>query len=105
MAGWDQLLELATAELGAAAAGRWDALDALGADRAALAASLGEPTPADRPLLERVMAVNEQLVATILRGRSATLDELAHLRRGCGAVAGYAAATAGPRHGWVDHSG
>jgi hypothetical protein len=44
-------------------------------------------------------------VVTILRGRSATLDELGHLRRGRGAVAGYAAVTAGPRHGWVDHTG
>ena len=105
MAAWEQLLELATAELGAAAAGRWEEADALGSDRAELAAALGEPTPADRPVLERVLAVNEQLTTLLLRGRAATLDDLGHLRRGRGAVAGYAAATAGPRHGWVDQSG
>jgi hypothetical protein len=105
MAGWEQLLELAERERALAAEGRWDELDAVGANRAAFAASLGTPTAADRPVLERALAMQEELVATILRARGATLDELAHLRRGRGAVQGYAAASTEPRHGWIDRSG
>jgi Flagellar protein FliT len=103
LAGWERLVELAARERDLAAAGRWEELDAAGDERAALAASLGDPPPAARRLLECALALQEELVATILRARTATLEELGHVRRGRSAVQAYA----GPArcHGWLDLGG
>jgi hypothetical protein len=104
VADWLVLLDLAAQERDLAEAGRWEELDALGTERASLATTLGDPPAAARPVLERALAMQEELIATILRARGATLDELGRLRRGRGAVHGYGA-TAGTRGGWIDHSG
>jgi hypothetical protein len=103
LAGWERLVELAARERDLAAEGRWEELDAVSDERGALAASLGDPPPAARRLLECALAIQEELVATILRARVATLDDLGRLRRGRTAVQAYA----GPaqRNGWIDLDG
>jgi hypothetical protein len=103
-AGWEALLALAERERDLAAAGRWEELDAAGDERLALAATLGAPPAVARPILERALALQDELVATLLRARGATLDELGRLRRGRGAVQGYGASAA-PRRSWVDLDG
>jgi hypothetical protein len=100
---WQDLVALAEGELRLAADGRWDELVAAGAERASLAASLPPAPPAARPALERLAAVQEELTDAILAARSATLRELAGVRRGRGAVRRYAP-VAGERGGWVDQS-
>ena len=103
---WQDLLARAERERDLAAAGRWDELVAAGAERAAAAAAL-PPAPASaRPVLERLAVVQAELTATIVAARSATLRELAGVRRGQGALRAYAPGLdpRPPRGGWVDES-
>jgi hypothetical protein len=100
---WQDLLARAERERDLAAAGRWDELVEAGAERVALAVAL-PPAPASaRGVLERLAEVQDELTAAVVAARSETLRELAGVRRGQGAVCGYAPVTGG-RGGWVDES-
>ena len=91
--GWLGLVALAECELALARDGRWDELAAAAAERAGLTAGLpSPPPPAAREALERLRALQAELVATIARARGETLRELTELGRGRGAVRGYGAA-------------
>jgi hypothetical protein len=103
LAAYEDLLARAEGELVLAAEGRWDELVQAGAERAALALSLPAAPPAARPVLERLAAVQADLTAALLTARAETLRELGTVRRGRGAVRGYAGAAAA-RGGWVDES-
>jgi hypothetical protein len=98
---WEELLAGAEHELALAREGRWEELAAAGAARTRLAAAMPPPVPAVRPLLERLALVQEQLTALLAAARAETARELGLLRRGRGAVRGYASAAAA-RGGWVD---
>ena len=100
---WQDLLARAARERELAAEGRWEELVQAGAERAALAAQLPPAPPAARLVLERLAAVQQELTAAIFAARADTLRELAGVRRGRGAVRGYAGAVA-HRGGWVDES-
>jgi hypothetical protein len=104
-AGWERLLALAVRERDLAAEGRWEELDDVGGERLALAAALGDAPPQARELLERTLAVHEELVGLLLRGREQTIGELGRLRRTRGAAQAYAAPAAASTAGWVDHPG
>lgn len=95
MSPYRELLELAERELAAARDGRWDEMAALGDARTRRAAGLtGPPPPTARPDLERLAAAQDALVALVTAARAVTARELAMLRRGSGAVRGYAATLA-----------
>jgi hypothetical protein len=100
---WNDLLTRAERERELAAEGRWDELVEAGAARAALATTLPPAPPSARPVLERLARVQDELTAAIVAARAETLRELAGVRRGRGAVRGYAPAAA-HRGGWVDES-
>jgi hypothetical protein len=104
IAAYEDLLARAEGELVLAAEGRWDELVQAGAERAVLAASLPPAPPAARPVLERLAAVQADLTAALLSARADALRELGTVRRGRGAVRGYAGAAAA-RGGWVDEAG
>jgi hypothetical protein len=100
---WADLLARAHAERELAAAGRWDELAASTAERVRLAAALGPAPRHARLVLEALTVVQEELTATLQDARRQAAGELRELRRGRGAVAGYAAAHAGaPARRWVD---
>jgi hypothetical protein len=103
---WRDLLARAERERDLAAAGRWEELVQAGAERAAVAVMLPPAPPSARPVLERLALVQDELTAAILAARTETLRELAGVRRGQGAVRGYARAAGGPvvRGGWVDET-
>jgi hypothetical protein len=100
---WQDLLARAERELSLAREGRWEELAEAGAERARLSASLPAPAPAVRPLIERALHVQAQIVQLLTAARAHTARELGALDRGRGAVRGYAAAAGGPR-GWVDET-
>ena len=100
---WQDLLARAERELALAREGRWEELAAAGAERTRLAAALPAPAAPVRPLLERLALVQEQLTALLTAARAQTARELGTLRRGRGAVRGYAP-VAGGAGGWVDES-
>lgn len=102
-AAYEDLLARAEGELALAAQGRWDELVQAGAERAGIAATLPPAPAAARPVLERLAAVQHELTAIIAAARADTLRELKGIRRGRGAVRGYAGAAAA-RGGWVDES-
>jgi hypothetical protein len=102
---WAALLARATAERELAAQGRWDELAASTAERVRMTAALGPAPRSARLVLEALAVVQQELTATLTAARDETASELAGLRRGRGAVAGYAAAGAAPaRRRWVDDS-
>ena len=103
IAAYEDLLARAEGELVLAAEGRWEELVAAGAERAGLAASLPPAPPAAQPVLLRLAAVQQELTARISAARADVLRELGTIRRGRGAVRGYAGAGAA-RGGWVDES-
>jgi hypothetical protein len=100
---WQDLLARAEAEHALAREGRWEELAEAGAERARLAAALPAPTPAARPLLERLAVVQAQLTSLLVAARAQTARELGTLHRGSAAVRGYAP-VAGAPGGWVDES-
>jgi hypothetical protein len=102
-AGWEQFTALAERERDLAAAGRWEELAQAADARAALAAALGDPPAAARPHLERAHALGAEFVALREHARGATLEDLARVRRGRGAVRAYA--TPAAPAGWLDHRG
>jgi hypothetical protein len=99
---WTALLARATAERQLAAEGRWEELAESTAERVKIAASLG-PAPVGAKLaLEALAVVQAELAATIAHARAEVAREIAALPNARGAVAGYAAAQAGPTRTWVN---
>jgi len=86
-----RLLTLARLERELVVAGDWDALEAIGGERAELRDTLPERPPAGaRPLLEeaaRIVATTAGLIESRIEDAR---DELVGLRRGRTALAGYA---------------
>jgi hypothetical protein len=103
MSGWDQLLALAESELELIRGGDVEQLPDAIAARAQLAATLGQPPATARPVLERLAAVQHQIVVELTLARDEVVRELGALRRGRGAVRGYRSA-AGPAAGQIDGS-
>jgi hypothetical protein len=103
---WQDLLARAERELSLAREGRWDELAEAGAERVRLSATLPAPVPAVRPLLERLVLVQDQIASLLAAGRAQTARELGALDRGRGAVRGYGRAGRHPGApgGWVDES-
>ncbi len=94
---WEELLALAEREHACARAGDWGGVAALGADRAHRAAALpAVPPAAALPALQRLAAVQEELVALLVAARAATTRELGRIDRGRSAVRGYGATAAAP---------
>jgi hypothetical protein len=91
MTPWEELLALAERELALVRGGDAEALPAAIAERAALAASLGAATAAERPLVERATAVQEQILVELALARGEVVRELSALRRGRRAVRAYGA--------------
>jgi hypothetical protein len=85
---WLEVLGLAERELELVRGGDAEALPAAIEERARLAASLG---PAPRPVLERLLAVQEQIVVELTLARDGVARELGALHRGRGAVQRYRA--------------
>jgi len=101
--GWKLAIELAERELELVRAHEWERVAEVSADRAAQAASLETPGP--RPALERLAALEAELIAALSAARASTVRELGSLRRGRGAVRGYAGASEiGRRIGYVDQA-
>jgi hypothetical protein len=101
---WVQAVELAERELALVRAGEWDLVAEVSDERARHTASLPQATEALRPLLERLAALEANLVETLQGARTATVRELGSLRRGRGAMRGYAGAAGSSAGGWVDHA-
>jgi hypothetical protein len=98
MSAYDRLADLAEAELAAITAGRTDDVPVLQAERDALAAALPlTPPAAARGALLRAGVAQAQIVAALTAARDAAGRELAHLRRGRGAVRAYGQFGAVPR--------
>ena len=88
MSGWPDVLALAERELELVRGGDADALPAAIAERARLAATLDQ---APRPVLERLVEVQHQIVVELTLAREEILRELGALQRGRTAVQGYRA--------------
>ena len=101
MTSWEELLVLAEAELAMVRGGDVLGLSDAIAARARLAATLGPAPASARPVLERLTAVQEQIVVELTLAREGVGRELTTLRRGRGAVQGYRTA-AGPAGGRID---
>ena len=98
MTAYDRLADLAEAELAAAQAGRHEQLRALQIERDLLASSLPlTPPAAARGALLRAGVAQAEIVAALSAARDAAGRELAHLRRGRGAVRAYGQFAAMPR--------
>ena len=101
MTPWEELLVLAEAELAMVRGGDTLELPGAIAARGRLAATLG-PAPASAgPVLERLAAVQEQIIVELTLARDGVARELGTLRRGRGAVQGYRTA-AGAAAGQID---
>ena len=103
MTGWNDMLALAERELELVRGGDLEALPDAIAERARLAATLSAAPAAARPVVERLVAVQEQIVVELMLARAGLVRELGALRRGRGAMRGYAG-TAAPRASLVDGS-
>jgi hypothetical protein len=95
MSGWADQVGLARHELELVRGGRADELPAAQAERAAHAATLGQAPAAEREALERLVALQDQVVIELTLARDEVVRELAALRRGRGAVQGYRSAAGG----------
>jgi hypothetical protein len=95
VSGWHELVALAERELALVREGRVEELPAAQAERAALAASLGQAPAAAGPALERLAAVQQQIAIELTLARDEIGRELRRLARGRGAVGRYRAAAAG----------
>ena len=101
MSPWSQLLALAERELELIRGGDIERLPDAIEQRARLAASLGQAPASARPVLERVGAVQQQIIVELTLAGAEIVRELGTLRRGRGAVDGYRFA-AGQATGSVD---
>jgi hypothetical protein len=102
---WLDLLARAEAERALADDGLWEELAEASAARSAFAATLPSPPPEARPVLERLVVLQDELTALLQAGRADTTRRLAGMDRGRGAMRGYTPAAAGFRGGWVDDAG
>ncbi len=102
MSAWDRLLELAERELELLRGGDLEGLPAAIEERARLAATLGQAPASARPVLERLQAVQQQIIVELTLAGAEIVRELGTLRRGRGAVDGYRFAAAGQATGSVD---
>jgi hypothetical protein len=85
---WFDVVRLAERELELVRGGDAEALPAAIEARAQLAASLGPPP---RPVLERLLEVQGQIVVELTLARDGVVRELGSLQRGRSAVRGYRA--------------
>ena len=88
MSGWPDVLALAERELELVRGGDAEALPAAIAERARLAATLDQ---APRPVLERLIEIQRQIVVELTLARDEVMRELRALDRGRSAVRGYRA--------------
>jgi hypothetical protein len=87
-----QLVALAEREATLLAAGAWEDLPGLAAERSAIVAALpAAPPAAARPHLERLAGLQQLNSAALGAARAETARELRQLGQGRGAVRGYAA--------------
>ena len=91
---WSDLVALADRELSLARAGRWEEAQDLAAQREALVVAIAPPRAGDKPALELLVALQEQIVVEWTLARDAIGRELAALTRGRGAMRGYRSAAA-----------
>lgn len=101
MTPWQQLLGLAERELELIRGGDIERLPDAIEERARLAATLGQAPASARPVLERLQAVQQQIIVELTLAGAEIVRELGTLRRGRGAVDGYRFA-AGPAAASVD---
>jgi|1185.fasta_scaffold474355_2 hypothetical protein len=107
MSAWSDAVELAERELDLVRAGDWELVAEVSAERARQTAALPQATQAVRPALERLAALEAELIGELEDAREATVRELGSLRRGRGAMRGYAGLTAPVTSavgGSVDHA-
>ncbi len=103
---WAELVALAERERALALAGRWEEVVEASSARVARARTLGPPPAAARGHLERLVALQAQIDASLAAARAFTLRELGGLQRGRSAVRGYGAgALAAARPALVDGRG
>lgn len=93
---WAHLVALAERERDLIRDGRWDELPAVSAQRLSATEALGDPPPAARPHLERLVELEREIHAGLSSGRAFTLQKLGNLDRGATAVRGYAGGYARP---------
>ena len=103
MSPWARLLALAERELELIRGGDIERLPEAIEQRARLAATLGQAPATARPLLERLEAVQQQIIVELTLAGAEIVRELGTLRRGRGAVSAYAFSN-GPAPGRVDGS-
>ena len=103
MSPYAQLVGLAERELELIRGGDIEALPAAIEQRAAIAATLGAPPASARPELERLDALQQQIIVELTLAGAEIVRELGTLRRGRGAVDAYRFA-AGARESTVDGS-
>jgi hypothetical protein len=96
MSAWADLAVLADRELALLREGRREDARALADERDALAPAMPQPREDDRPALELLLSLQEQLVVEFTLARDAAAREMAALTRGRGAVRGYAGTAARP---------
>ena len=101
---WEELLARAERELELIRGGDVEALRDAVAERAALASTLDQAPPSARPVLERLVAVQEQIVVELTLAGAEIVRELGALERGRGAVQGYRSASGQPT-ALIDGSG
>jgi hypothetical protein len=101
MSPYAEMLTLAERELELVRGGELEALPAAIEQRAAIAATLGAPPAGARADLERLQAVQQQIIVELTLAGAEIVRELGTLRRGRGAVDGYRFA-AGQATGSVD---
>jgi len=101
MSPWSRLLALAEHELELLRSGDIERLPEAIEQRAGLAATLGQAPASARPVLERLEAVQQQIIVELTLAGAEIVRELGTLRRGRGAVDGYRFA-AGQATGSVD---
>ena len=103
MTGWDDLLARAERELALVRGGDLAALPAAIDERTRFAATLGPAPASARPVLQRLVAVQEQIVVELTLAGAGITRDLGALRRGRGAVQGYRTTTSA-RSALVDGS-
>jgi hypothetical protein len=101
---WSALAEVVEGDLALARDGRWDELSASLADRPALLRGIPDATAADLPLLERVATAHGHVANELALAREGAARELGAVRRGRGAMTGYAAVS-GPARRRFDAAG
>ena len=107
LAPYERLLELAERETVLLGAGALEDLPALAEERSAIVASLPAAAPREAAgLLSRLGALQALTTASMVAERAHTAGELRSLRRGRGAVHGYAASASqsAARSGRLDGS-